>query len=53
MSVVRNSRNPSDCLALTHSDNRAYLAPHLRHFVQILLRRTSASLGTSGEMTYR
>jgi len=53
MNVVRNFLKPSACLVLTHLDNRECLAPHLRHFVQILLRRTSASLGTSGEMTYR
>ena len=35
MSGVRNSRNPSDCSVLTHSDNRAYLATVLRTFAQI------------------
>jgi len=30
--------------------NRAYLAPCLRHFAQILLRRTSDTLGTLAEM---
>jgi len=28
------------------ADNRAYLVPCLRHFAQILLRRTSDTLGT-------
>ena len=30
--------------------NRAYLAPCLRHFVQILLRRTSDTLGALSEI---
>ena len=33
-------------VVLLHSLNRAYLASCLRHFAQILLRRTSDTLGT-------
>ncbi len=49
MSGVRSSRNPSDCSALTHSDNRAYLAAVLRPSAQIPPRGTSDTLRTLAE----